>query len=89
MSDAPSGDADEPAGARMLLGPDAIHESNDGELSLDCPKCGSTVSFEQVVVEGRCDGRLDADVAEVESDDEQLTERGCTAELSLELVWEG
>lgn len=82
MSDSSS---DLPEGSRMHLTPDTIHEEEDG-IYLDCPQCGSTVSIEQIVNEGRCTGQLDGDMAETE-DDTQI-EEGCNAKLSLELVWE-
>jgi len=85
-----SGDAehtDQPAGARMVLEPDAVHEGAE-EPTIDCPQCGSTVSLVQIIEEGRCPGYLEGDDAEVESDGERLQEPGCTAKLSLELVWE-
>lgn len=84
MSDSP---ADESDAARMVLEPDAVHEENGGP-SIDCPQCGATNSLVDIIDQGRCTGVLDDDVAEVESDDEQLEEGGCGAELSLELVWE-
>lgn len=71
-------------GSRMTLGPDAIHETDDG-IYLDCPQCGSNVSVAQVVTEGTCTGHLDDEVAETE-DDTELQE-GCNANLSLDLVW--
>jgi hypothetical protein len=73
-------------GARMALDPDTVHESDDGP-ALDCPACGSTVSLTGIIEEGHCPGSVDADAVEVESEDEQLRERTCTADLSLELVW--
>lgn len=86
MSETPTESDDRPEGSRMPLEPDSIHEA-DGGIYLDCPQCGSNVSVEQIVTEGRCSGRLDGDYAEVE-DDTRLQDRGCTAHLSLELVWE-
>lgn len=85
MADSDSADA--PTGARMQLGPDAVHEGDSGP-SLDCPQCGATVTLVQIIEEGRCPGYLDEDDAEVEGDDEQPVQGGCNAELSLELVWE-
>lgn len=84
MSDSPRDDSNRDEGARMKLGPEAIHETDDG-IYLDCPQCGSNVSIVQVVTEGRCTGRLEGEMAETESDTE--LQEGCTAELSLELVW--
>lgn len=72
-------------GSRMKLEPDALHESDDG-IYIDCPQCGSNVSFAHIVNEGRCTGVLDDEVTETE-EDTQLQER-CNASLSLELVWE-
>lgn len=77
-------------GARMPLEPDAIHETDDG-YAIDCPECGAAVSLIEVVETGRCPGYLDADAAETaEAQDEptELKGSGCTAKLSLELVWE-
>jgi len=74
-------------GARMELGPDTVKTSDTGP-SLDCPACGSPVSLTRIIEEGHCTGYLDADDAEVESEDERVRESGCTADLSLELVWE-
>lgn len=73
--------------ARMDLESDALHESDSGYY-LDCPECGSSVTLHQIIEEGRCSGYLDADVTEVEGDDEELQDPACTAELSLELIWE-
>ena len=85
MSDPQPGNADQPHGSRMQIGPDAIHEM-DGGIYLDCPQCGSNVSIVQVVSEGRCTGQLDDEIAETE--DDTRIEGGCNAKLSLELVWE-
>lgn len=82
-----SDSADAPSGARMQLGPDTVHEDESGP-SLDCPQCGATVSLLQIIEEGHCPGTLEADDAEVETDDEQPVQGGCGAKLSLELVWE-
>ena len=87
MSDESSGAGSSEAEARMELEPDALHEGEDGYF-LDCPECGSAVSLPQIIEEGRCSGALDADVTEVEGDDQQLQEPTCTAVLSLDLVWE-
>ena len=73
--------------ARMELESDALHESDSGYY-LDCPECGSSVTVHRIVEDGRCSGTLDADVAEVEGDDEELQDPNCTAKLSLELIWE-
>lgn len=75
-----------PAGARMTLEPDDVHQG-DEEPYLDCPACGSPATLTQIVEEGRCSGYLDADVTETE-DEERLQDPACTAKLSLELVWE-
>ncbi|WP_336003420.1 hypothetical protein [Halorientalis halophila] len=72
--------------ARMELGPDALHETDEGYV-VDCPSCGSTVSLHQIVETGHCPGHLDADRTET-AEDQQLEDPGCTASLSLELVWE-
>ena len=84
MSDTPTEESDESDGARMVLEPDTIHE-RAGALYIDCPSCGSNVSIEQIVTEGRCPGQLDDEVAET-ADDTELDD-GCGAKLSLELVW--
>lgn len=84
MSDESPEDSD---AARMLLEPDAIHEDDEG-YALDCPECGSRVSLVQIVEEGRCDGYLEGDKSEVVDEGQQLKESQCSAELSLELVWE-
>ena len=70
----------------MMLEPDALHEG-DEEPFIDCPECGSPATLTQIIEEGRCTGYLDGDVTETENG-EQLQESGCTAKLSLELVWE-
>jgi len=75
-----SGDA-----ARMLLEPKVVHEEG-GEPSIDCPACGATVTLTQVIEEGHCTGHLEGERTELEND-EQLQESGCSADLSLELVW--
>lgn len=77
---------DESDAARMVLEPDAVHKG-DEEPYLDCPQCGSQVSFTQIIEEGHCTGYLEGEGTEVE-DGEQLEGPGCTADLSLELVWE-
>lgn len=87
MSDSARDRPDDSEAARMQLGPDAIHEM-DEELAIDCPQCGATVSILQIVNEGYCPGRLDAEETEVESDDTDPQEGECGAQLSLELVWE-
>lgn len=73
--------------ARMVIEPDALHEGED-ELFLDCPQCGSTTSITQILNKGRCSGYLDSDAAEAKTEDKQLLDPICTANLSLELVWE-
>lgn len=85
MSESPPDNGDS-EGSRMKLEPKALHETDEG-VSVDCPQCGSTVSIVQIVNEGRCTGQLDDEMAETEDDTE--LQDGCTAELSLELVWEG
>ncbi|WP_206425124.1 hypothetical protein [Halosimplex salinum] len=88
MSEHDSGaDSDDaPSGARMMLDPDTIHE-RPGELALDCPACGSTASIQQIVEEGHCSGYVEDDEMDAQGGD-QVRSGGCTAELSLELVWE-
>lgn len=74
--------------ARMRLEPKTVHE-DDGGYALDCPECGSRVTLVQIVEEGRCDGYLTGEKSEgVDEEGQQLKEPGCTAELSLDLVWE-
>lgn len=74
--------------ARMQLGPDAVHESdNDGEQYFDCPSCGAPVTVTQIIEEGRCSGALDAEVAESYTNDTAVQDTGCTADLALEMVW--
>ncbi len=85
MQDSPSESSDQPTGSRMMVEKDSIHETDDG-IYFDCPQCGSNVSVTQIVNQGRCSGKLDTDVTET-TEDVQI-ENGCTAELSLELVWE-
>lgn len=87
MDDSESGDTTVPAGARMQLEPDAIHEKSEG-LALDCPQCGATNRIMSIIANKRCSGYLEEGEAEVESDDVPLQKEGCGAELSLELVWE-
>lgn len=70
----------------MVLEPDAVHEEGR-EPSIDCPQCGSTATLTRIIEEGRCTGYVEGDMTEVENG-EQLEEGGCTAKLSLELVWE-
>ena len=84
-------DADEESdGARMMLEPDTLHEGTD-ELDpyLDCPSCGSPAPIDLIIEEGHCLGYIDGDVAESENygEHEQLRDVECTADLSLELVW--
>lgn len=74
-------------GARMELGPDSVHE-DDGGYYLDCPKCGSPVTFSQIIEHGECTGSLDGEETEVEADDERLQDVDCTASLTLELCWD-
>lgn len=78
---------DPASGARMELEPDAIHEGT-GELAVDCPQCGATVSVLHIVEDGHCPGYVDSEATEVEGDDERLDNGGCGATLSLELVWD-
>lgn len=82
QDDFPSDDA-----ARMLLEPDTVHEGEEGPY-LDCPQCGSQAPITQIIEEGRCNGYLEPEDVEVEDNAEDLQEGGCTAKLSLELVWE-
>lgn len=74
-------------GARMDLDPDTVHEGEDGDY-LDCPACGSPAPFDLIIEEGHCTGAVDDDTAEAETEGEQTREPACTADLSLELVWD-
>ena len=84
MSDPPTEDSDPDEGARMKVEPNTVHETDDG-IFLDCPQCGSNVSFVQLVNQGRCTGYLEEEITEAPADTEQ--QEGCDAELTLELVW--
>jgi len=77
--------ADETTGqaARMELEPDAFHDGEEGYY-IDCPECGSPAYIDTVIQEGRCQGYL-GDAAASENVDH---EPSCTAELTLELVWQ-
>lgn len=86
MSESSSDPPDESDAARLVLEPDAVHEG-DGEIYLDCPQCGSSVSVTRIIEEGHCPGWIDAEEAETQNEDTKLQEPRCTAELSLELVW--
>lgn len=88
MPDTDSGtDSDDaPAGARMTLEPDSLHERGD-ELAVDCPQCGATVSLRRIIEDGRCPGYVEDDEMNAQGD-ERLQDTDCTAKLSLELVWE-
>lgn len=85
-ADSASAEDDAPSGARMTLGPDAILKNEEG-VALDCPACGTTVTVMQVIEDGHCPNCLDEDDVEV---DENAGQRGpeCTADLTLELVWQ-
>lgn len=85
MSDTPGENTDRPDGSRMMLEPDALHETDEG-VFLDCPQCGANVSITRVITEGTCTGEYDNQSAETEDDTE--LQGGCNANLSLELVWE-
>ncbi|WP_436930872.1 hypothetical protein [Halosimplex halobium] len=87
MTDSETASDDAPSGARMTLGPDAILKDRDG-IALDCPACGTTVTVMQVIEDGHCPNYLDEDDVEVEENAGEVQGSGCTAELSLELVWE-
>lgn len=84
MSDPSAGESTTETAARMELGPDELHEGDDG-LYVDCPQCGSIARIQTVVNEGHCENRLDSETTETLDGDEEIQ---CTAELSLELVWE-
>lgn len=76
---------DEQHGSRMRLEPDAIHQG-DGGVYIDCPQCGSNVSIARLITDGTCSGTVDGRMAETIDDTDVATR--CTANLSLELVWE-
>ncbi|MFB6131106.1 MAG: hypothetical protein ABEJ28_09825 [Salinigranum sp.] len=59
--------------ARMELTPDAIREQDDGYY-VECPSCGTPTKLMKIVKTGHCGGYDEAE--------------GCTAEISVELVWE-
>lgn len=86
-SEAHSDSGKRPSGARMQLGPDAVHEG-ENEPQIDCPQCGSTVSLVHIIEEGRCPGVLGAEDAETTEGDQDPQVGECNAKLSLELVWE-
>jgi len=86
-SESADGDSDATSGARMTLGPDAILRDEDG-IALDCPACGTTVTVMQVIENGHCPNYLDEDDVEVEENAGRVRGPECSAELSLELVWE-
>ena len=71
------------AAARMELGPDAWHQTDDG-FYVDCPECGSAATLSNVVAHGRCNGYLDDQEGETDLDEASMS---CTAKLSLELVY--
>lgn len=85
MSDSSTSEHDESV-TRMELGPDTIHEDDDG-LSIDCPQCGSTVPLTYLISEGRCPNALDPDEVEVEDEPTSPQDVECSAKLGLELVW--
>lgn len=87
MSDS-SDSAESDDAARMELGPDAIHEGDQIGPYIDCPSCGASLPLAHVIEEGECTTRLDAEAAEVETEDEDLNTTGCGAQLRVELVWE-
>ncbi len=67
----------------MELEPDAFHEGDEG-FYVDCPECGSPAYLTDVIEKGRCRGYL-GDPETTENVDQEPT---CSAELTLELVWE-
>jgi len=91
MTESESADSesnDAPSGARMTLEPDSIREAEAGP-SLECPGCGATVTVGRVVETGRCPNSIDEDDIEVAENAGQVRRPECSAELGLELVWEG
>ncbi|RQH00961.1 hypothetical protein [Natrarchaeobius oligotrophus] len=71
-----------PDAAYTELTPDAWHQDDEGNYTLDCPECGSAATLMNVVQHGRCNGYLDRREAETAVDEERME---CTAKLWLEL----
>jgi hypothetical protein len=69
--------------ARMELGPDAVHESEEGYY-LDCPECGSPATIDNIIEEGRCNGYLNEQVEGIDFEVEQMS---CSAVLQFELAY--
>ncbi|MHC3437536.1 hypothetical protein ACYJ1Y_05380 [Natrialbaceae archaeon A-gly3] len=72
--------------ARMELEPDAFHQDDKGYY-VDCPECGSAATITNVIEHGRCNGYLDQEREETDVDEAE-TDLECTAQLSLELVYD-
>lgn len=86
MANPQSDQPEETDATRMELGPDTLHEGDDG-IAIDCPQCGATVPITFLVAAGRCPNALDPDEVEVESEVTTPADVECSAELGLELVW--
>jgi hypothetical protein len=64
------------------LEPDAWHQTEKGQYSVDCPECGSEATLMNVVEHGRCNGYLSKHDDNVELDTQPMD---CTAMLWFEL----
>ncbi|WP_394740816.1 hypothetical protein [Natronococcus roseus] len=64
------------------LEPDAWHQNDQGNYSVDCPECGSEATLMNVVKHGRCNGYLSKHDEDVELDTQPMD---CTAKLWFEL----
>ncbi|ELY59116.1 hypothetical protein C491_07241 [Natronococcus amylolyticus DSM 10524] len=64
------------------LEPDAWHQNEQGNYSIDCPECGSEATLMNVVKHGRCNGYLSKHDEDIELDTQPMD---CTAKLWFEL----
>lgn len=64
------------------LEPDAWHQNDQGNYSIDCPECGSEATLMNVVKHGRCNGYLSKHDEDVDLDTQPMD---CTAKLWFEL----
>jgi hypothetical protein len=64
------------------LEPDAWHQNDEGNYTIDCPECGSEATLMNVVKHGRCNGYLSKHDENVELDTQPMD---CTAKLWFEL----
>lgn len=64
------------------LEPDAWHQNDEGNYTIDCPECGSEATLMNVVKHGRCNGYLSKHDEDVELDTQPMD---CTAKLWFEL----